>query len=349
MAGYPRSAVLRSAGGMRGRILVIAGHPPRAVTPEFDVKMVVARRPAGNARQLVFIGGSYTKLAIFPELLQTLLKEKNIDVYPKNLRHPRSCIDEHLLLLNEVVTHCTDKPVVFYDLREEAFLKDFQDDSKLNNVDAFRQSYIGKKYDSGAAPAQYLSRFAADNVCLIRDREYLRDQLFNAVGAIVDFDEEYEKHIRPYPTSKTELSEMGTSAGYGANTQSQMLEKVRSYSNPLGWNESYQKEWSLAWFNRIKEFCSANQLPLVLLWLPECNPTTDGRREQQLLQNYRRLADGKKVWFVDLHSIDKSPEHFRDPVHCNMAGEVTTTEHLARLLAEEPLRSIVHPATEAVE
>jgi hypothetical protein len=323
------------------RILVVAGHPRRGVSPEFDVKMLVARSPVkGSAKQLVFIGGSYTKWAIYPELLRARLKDKGIDVWPKNLGTRRSCVQEHIALLQEAVRQAGPKAVVFYDLRQDAFLEDFQLDDTLNYSAAFRSSYAGHQYLGSHNICDAAYSFAEQNLSLVRDRSYLRDELFNSIGSIVDFDSSYDHRTPLEDGVKLEVSEMGTSAGYVSLPRDEWMKKF-SQCHDFLWSDKYDKRWSLTWFNQVKDFCMARQLPLVVVWLPECHPYPEGERERDLSVKYSQLADNKNVWYIDMHSTDHNMLHYRDPAHLNIAGSAQATEFLANRLAQEPFRSLV--------
>ncbi|HEY9776260.1 MAG TPA: hypothetical protein V6C81_21030 [Planktothrix sp.] len=329
------------------RNLVVLTHPPRAVSPEFDAKLVAARRPVDCPNQLVFIGGSFTKLAVYPELLQARLRENGIETYPKNLATQASCVDEHLLMLNEAVTHSTVKPIVFYDLRMDAFQKHFHE-SKTNNMEAFGNTYIGRRFHGPKTLPQYLSQFAEDNFSLVRDRNFLRDKLFNSIGYAVDFDREYDNSFKPNQGVATEISGYGTSSGYVVRSRQELLREI-SKTQPFMWCDWYDKEWSLDWFNRVKKYCADHNLKLVLLWLPECQLTDATAHNEQLERRYGGLADNKNIFFVDLHDIDSDPLHFRDPLHCNMAGAITATEQLAQRLEQEPLRSVISHTAESAQ
>ena len=334
------------------RLLVVSAIPRQAHNPEFDAKFVVAKTPIpaqDTGKPLIFVGGSYVRTGVYSELLRSLLQEKGIPVYPKNLGTSASSVLEHMTLLKTAVQSCTQTPVVFYDLRQESFSRGFQQNLELNSTSQFLDCYMGRKY--ATANPDLLTRLQVmleDNFCLVRQRGFLRHKLINLVPVLFRFDKEYEEAMVRGNDSSLILpvSDMGTIL-VPVFSQSKFDKFFAEFGGDehgdlMHWNGM---DWSDDWLNTVKTYCREKNIPLVLLWMPEYMPqnkVSDQSRTRcrELAAHYAKLADNEHVWLIDMHDIDKQRNHFRDPFHCNTVGAITTTEELAKRLIEPDLRRL---------
>jgi hypothetical protein len=333
------------------RLLVISAVPRQAHNPEFDAKFVIAKTqiPVSAGRPAIFIGGSYVRTGIYAELLQSLLQERGITIFPKNLGTSASSIIEHMTLLTTAVDSCKRTPVVFYDLRQLSFSKAFQQNSELNSRSDFLNSYMGRKY-AVANPnlLQRLQLLLEDNFCLIRQRGFLRAKLINLMPVLFGFDKEYENAmVRRDNSSILPVSTMGTIlVPVFSNVQfDRFFQEFTDddHGDLVHWSGM---DWSDAWLNIVKTYCRQKNMPLVLLWMPEYLPQdkeSDQTRQRcrELAAHYAALADNQHVWLIDMHDIDKQRNHFRDPFHCNTVGAINATEELAKRLTQPQIRHIM--------
>lgn len=322
------------------RILVVAGKPSRSKSPEFDTKLILASQPFESGRPLVFVGGSYQQQAIFPELLRVRMATSGINVAPKNLATRRSSLMEQQVMLETALKHAKQPAVVFWDLRQEAFMDQFVHRRRDELTEDFLATYTGRKFSESLEPRQKILLFFEKHSALVRDRAFIRHQLSHALQSIFTFETAYQNRFAPLPEPVTELSQLGTMPCSIVYTPEEFAATSAKFDHTFVWRPEFENEWTLEKLEQMQKTCRKYNATLVVLWLPELPPKGRELREAKLVEHFSKMDNNKDTFFVDLHNIDKDPTHFKDKRHCNLLGAIRATECLATQLSGERFKHL---------
>ncbi len=256
------------------RFVVSIGSPKLGPNPAYDMKYALASRPREPGKKLILaVGGSYTKRALYPELVEQKLKMAGLGIDMRNLASVACSPEEQLSLLKAAVDKAGKPALVISDLRLLAFNKNYLDKTVDYERVVFEESYRGRRTTLGAAPDawSHVVDFAERHIYLLGYRSYLRSLLLNWAVYLAQSEE-----IRTARASRLDLfegySSKGWSAGYeigdfqALNPGQKMFEKdlvdVKGCLGPppIVWTDEATKP--------IRDYCRAQNIPLLFVWTP---------------------------------------------------------------------------------
>ena len=117
---------------------------------EFDRAYALAQQPCPADRQLVVcIGGSFSKRALYPELIEKRFNEANLNIEVRNLSTVACSSYEQVALLRAATEHVKRPVLVISDLRALAFEKHYLEKTIAYEKLRFDESYVGRRIKLG--------------------------------------------------------------------------------------------------------------------------------------------------------------------------------------------------------
>jgi hypothetical protein len=334
------------------RFIVSIGSPRQGPNPAYDIKYGLARLPLEPGKKLILcVGGSYTKRALYPELIEKELKHAGADVDMRNLASVACSPQEQLSLLKAAVEKNGKPALVISDLRLLAFNKNYLAKTVDYERLVFEESYLGRRTTLGAAPdlRSHFVDFAERQSYLIGYRSYLRSLFLNWAMYLAQSED-----VRTARASRLDLFEgystKGWSAGYQIGEfkalnpgQKQFEQDVVDIKGCLGpqpivWSDEVTKP--------IRDYCRSQSIPLLFVWMP-VHPKLEpiyleaGAPFSKFAELFDGLRQYDNTFYVDLHDVDNDDLDFISIDHVNYRGAQVFSQRLAQELEQRPFVSLL--------
>lgn len=331
------------------RCLVFLTHAPQSYSVEFDQKYALAIHPKTPETKRVFMmGDSKMWHTYFPELLALRGNQQGVPYQSVNLSVNGSTPDMNLFLLKEAMAHNHRPALVIYNIAPIQLNRHFEGNPKLTAEGAFRASYMGTcLYQKSQVIEKKADCWLQDHSYFFRYRPYLAQTL--SIMGEKYFLPDSEPQVPVLGAPKTEGSMGGWSPDYELFSDLDKRTLDPSFLNAVKSGESLTPFiWDPTPILRLRDYCIKNQIPLLLVWLPE-HPS------MAKLYRYFKVPDLKwfdtrmaglanpdrQVGFLNLRTADTNPDHYYNADHLNILGGLTATESLSKLLLQPPYRELL--------
>lgn len=306
------------------RVITTAGHAPLSYSAIFDIKYELARNTPSP--DIVALGDSIIENGLYPELVQTMLNEAGYPLSVINVGLPANNVEVNIFLLKQTLRQGRRPKLVLFNVTPRMFGK------RLNNrVEThLMRSYLGQceyKPKPGLLPAA--DCFLSEHLALLRHRGFIK-QAFTPFA---------EKKVKTTNTGEYETSLSGWNPHYNVWSRSEFY---KLHVSPIDKPKSKKPQWTLAHVQPLIDFCKQENLPLVLVWLPE-HPERLKRYPIYADFDARvaRLARENQVGFINMGRSETNIQHYYNTDHLNVIGGIAFSQQLAGLLLSPPYRAFL--------
>jgi hypothetical protein len=338
------------------RTAVYLDKTPQSYSREFDAKYALAKAPQKpNSDTILLLGNSHIWHALFPELITHRLKQAGLQADIRNLGVNGATPEMNLFLLKKALQSGVRPRLVVYNVSPFLLNGENYTDSVGNPESAFRKSYLGQcDFKDTKNWREKWTCAIKKNVQFIRYREWVLQQLTtmrqfyflpankpvpSALGATL---------IENSPGGWSPAYELVSDSFEARFTAPDFLNAVkngRSLSN---------FHWDLTHIRQLTDFCGQENIPLLMVWLPE-HPTMQKiyryfqlPEKPEFIKRFLALSQpAQRLWFLDLSEEDVNSDHFYNPDHLNVLGALPFSEKFAKLLLEKPYRQTLSPSQES--
>ncbi len=317
---------------------------------EFDRAYALAQQPCAADRQLVVcIGGSFSKRALYPELIENRFKEANLNVEVRNLATVACSSYEQVALLRAATEHAKKPVLVISDLRALAFEKHYLDKTIGYEKLRFDESYVGRRIKLGDRKDLFsqFKNYIEKNFYLIGYRTYLRYTVMCWIAPV--FNSEQFRFTRLMRGDHLDgQSPHGWGPVFEFNEPQNLTEGhkqfndlVKLISDLLG---PAPHQWTYDYTKPVEQYCAAQHIPLLYVWEP-VHPAMSKVFEKAgaplpIFQKLLTTIGGMpNTYFLDWHASDSDVHHFKNMDHVNYQGAITFSEMLSSQLLKPPYRS----------
>jgi hypothetical protein len=330
------------------RLLVIQAKPLLGKTSTFDRKFQIANKKQTPAPDVLLLGDSLMYFGIYPELLDVLITSKRKKAFRSlNLATPSASVKMNLFLMQRLIQQSGRPKLVIYNFSPRVF-------NGSKPVDSYDQAFQSSYYQRcfGLKNLNWIDNthcFFERNFALARYRNFLSGELEKIPRTWFRFDQRMAFSEGHNP--ELEISEQGWAPAYSVHTRQSLRlafgdnDKVEDvFAKELG---NYQ--WQTDQIQPLLTYCRQQNIPLLMVWLPEQKLMDRyyrqiGLSQSALAQKLALLSDEKHVYFLDLSDEPIHQSGFADLDHLNPLGAVKATEKLAQILDKAPYRGLLNLA-----
>jgi hypothetical protein len=330
------------------RLLVIQAKPLLGKTSTFDRKFQLANTRQTPVSDVLLLGDSLMYFGIYPELLDVLINSKHKKPFRSlNLATPSASVEMNLFLMKRFI-HQNGRPkLVIYNFSPRVF----NASKPIDRYDqAFQSSYYQRCFGfENFNQFNEVNCFFERNFALARYRNFLRDELEKIPRTWFQFDQRMAFPEGDNP--ELEISAQGWAPAYSVHTCQSLR---RAFGDNDQVEDVFAKElgnyqWQTAQIQPLLTYCRQQNIPLVIVWLPE-QPLMDryyrqiGLSQSALAEKMAILSEEKHFYFLDLSDEPIHQSGFSDLDHLNPLGSVKTTEKLAQILGQPPYQGLLNLA-----
>lgn len=321
------------------RLIVGLAVPVQSLDKTMDAKYYLAKRPMAEDKPKVLVSGdSLAEFAVYPELMASELKDKGYDVDVRNLASIGNTAERAIFLLKTSIDAGNRPDVVVYDLNPRLFNKAFlaadNDPGEAGNL--FAKSYVGSCVYPKAGGMAKLDCLLKKNSYLYRYRSFLKDELAALPETLSKPAQRLKLDFEDRP--ETEISKAGWMPAYKVFTKGEFY---REYSKPQ-YNSQFLEhfdrfEWTDETLMQMAAFCKKENIPLILVWLPEHELMNRYYSHYHLSQEYfhvrfKALSKKLNLPLLDMRNAVRDAGEFYDPDHVNSIGSINLSRQLANRL-----------------
>lgn len=297
---------------------------------KFYLWQQAAKKVEKEPKQLViFSGDSYTNMAIYPELINAELAEKGFNnITTFNAGIPGASPNLNLSLLQYMVAHYKKPNAIIFNVSNAVFNQ--QQHWSLDNL--FNTSYLKRCVVSPTQPS-------LNNLCplekhslFLRFTGFWHTQLSDLFNIIFSAPKQINQN--PWgnkPHVYTETSDLGWAPGY------KLFHDKTVLANPLN-----DEVWTAKHIEPFIKFCQQQNIPLVLIWLPNTpNPKLEVLEQ---LAPIKKLLDTypNTVRFLDLQHTVADNKNYYDNAHLNAKGAIIASTLITQKLTEQPFKYLLN-------
>ncbi len=300
------------------------------------VRNLAKQKINANQQRILFMGDSYTNMAIYPELVDRefkALQTPHTDSY--NLGIPGASPYLNLKLLNYLVEKRVKPQLIVFNISDAVFNKKqvwALDDAVENSYQG--QCQLNQPKDfwiKAGCQIQQISLFA-------RYTGFWKTELTDLFNTVISAEKRIKKNHRgDKPHVYIETSPKGWAPGYKISTAPEKT------TTNLAKNTQSTAVKTNNWTNQnikgLITFCAQENIPLILVWLPNTAITTLTNADQ--ISKIRNLLNGNNQWFLELRNAVPGDENYYDNAHLNAIGAIKISKLMAQKLSQPPYKNVL--------
>lgn len=326
---------------MMVRSIVLIAKYPISGMGDVDAKKQMADEyinvPLNN--MILVTGASSSNQDIYPELIDQKLQEHGIEGHIINFAHSGGLPETNLYILNDMLKSGSKPKLIIYDFTPPwIFNKTYLDTYSIITTfhNSFAYNCLYKK------PENLLKKLqceVTDRIFLIKYRPYLKSFIQTSAANI------FSPKIKYYTSSLIgSYSPKGWTPLYLHNTK-ENFNGVNSVTGPQSEMLKYlygNFEWSDEQMDLLTNFAQKNEIPLLLIWMPEHPIKKDYYEyfdvsEKKFTDKFVYYKTLPYIQTLDLHEMPMQDNDFADYGHLNPSGAVSISNYLSDYLIKNVL------------
>jgi hypothetical protein len=348
------------------RFIVYLAPPLQSMNVMFDEKYFVLEHIVPDDRPIIFfMGDSMMNRAIYPDLLQALLRKNGMDVQVVNLGIDGATPALSEELLKVAIKRRVIPALLFYDLNipAPAYTQNLNNAKNIKNPQMFdpnvkqlNDSFMGRCLlrTHRDVLRNLLCSLEVKSI-LYRNRSYFKDKIRSFAGVVFDFNNFDQTIKKPVADYYPVASYMGWNPNPSIMT-SEEFAKFDKLSQPFletlnslrAASPSFATQLKFERYSPLQNSCKDNSIRMALVWLPHYAPFFDDHlfskpaTDASISASLKATNDPKSNNYrVTMESINHDLIYFTDPWHMNTYGSIKTTRDFAELLSTAPFADIL--------